>query len=56
VEKRTKHFGQENPHDQLAAQIGAIEGTMLNLAEGIGDPKKTAKNVRTILRAMRKVP
>jgi len=52
---RPEEFKQENPHDQLAAILGAIEGDMLNLLADVGDPKAQAKRTMEMVERCKKL-
>lgn len=47
--KRQPNWGQENPRDQARVILGAIEGDLSNMIEGIGDSKIQLQRMHTFL-------
>lgn len=43
--KRDKRWGQDNPRDQARVILGAIEGELINMQEGIASTKSIGRAI-----------
>lgn len=53
TEKVVRHYGQDSPSDQLRTIVGAIEGSLGNLQEGVGNPDEAVRQIRLMLDSLR---
>lgn len=53
--KRKEEWKQDNPRDQLRVLLGAIEGDLSNMREGIGNPTIQLGRMYTFLREAQQI-
>jgi hypothetical protein len=51
--KHKHYYGQQNPHDQLAAVIGSFDGTISNLEDGIVATKQVIPQLKAMVDCLR---
>lgn len=52
VKMTKRHYGQNNPRDQLVTICGAIRGWILNVESGVSTPADAIKHIQGLVRGI----